>query len=542
MALISVGLTFTSECPHCRNPLPVNQASEVTLCSKCWQGAPTPVKLWEFLVAKRLVEASAMEPETDSWATIMHASLGNIRLTFGNLAPRCGGCEAFLSLESIFTLAKEGDTKFSCSACGAIASVRVPPPWFESVAPFAFLLVGETAPEGGGALTGIPEGISMRCYHCGGPLPLDGSSRTVKCRHCGQDLLVPDDIWQRLHPTVSAHPWYVLLNTGEAAALLPDDIDDFLDLAALPGGDTALLWKEDSTGRIGRADRNGGFRWLNKKIPVSDYARLLYAPGQDLIWVVDREQDIAQAFRADTGASAATVKKKKNKPDFITAVDHEGIAAATDGTLLVHRCWEDDNYALRRFDSTGKRVRLWPGSDDDDLPKKRVEWNVLGDCPARPPDGAWIESGPNGSLYFIDRGSGHYASFDREGIPRGTVEPDCKDVSKIQDCGVSGDGSVYILFDHKKSINEINFSHVGRIKPDGSFTVLAGPHAKKNSSSLGTDMELMSVAENGEIHLCDRGFDNFRILAPDGSPIWRSPATVKEDESRAEELDEALQS
>ncbi|MBP7737819.1 MAG: hypothetical protein KA369_17690 [Spirochaetes bacterium] len=539
MALKSVGITFTSECPHCKNPLPVNQASETTLCSRCWREAPTPLNVWEFLIAGRIVEAGDMEPETDSWATIMNAVLGGVRLTFGNLAPRCGGCGAFLSLESLFALAKEGDAKFSCGACGAVSSVRVPPPWFGAVAPFAVLLVGETAPDGSGIIAGSPEGVGMRCYHCGGPLPLDGSSRTVKCTHCGQDLLVPDDIWVRLYPAVAAHPWYILLDTGEAAAMLPGEIDDFIDLAALPGGDTALLWEENSEGRIGRADRSGGFRWLNKKIPLDDYARLLYASEQNLLWVLDREKDIVQAFRADTGAVMATIKKKKNKPDFTTAVDHEGIAASTDGTLLVYRCWEDDNYALRRFDPTGKRVRLWPGGDDGDLPKKRVEWDELKDRPARPPDGAWIEGGPKGALYFIERETGRFASFDREGALRGIVKPDCAGVEKIQDCGVSGDGSVYVLFDHSETINDLNFSHVGRISPDGSFKVLAGPHAGENSSSLGTDMEHMSVAENGEIHLCDRGFDNFRILAPDGSLLWRSPATIKEDETRAEELAEA---
>ena len=542
MALTSVGLTFTSECPHCRNPLPVNQASETTICSKCWREAPTPVNVWEFLIAGRIVEAGDMEAETDSWATIMNAALGSVRLTFGNLAPRCGGCGAFLSLESLFALAKEGNTKFSCGACGAVSSVRVPPPWFGKVAPFAVLLVGETAPDGSGAIAGSPEGVGMRCYHCGGPLPLDGSNRTVTCTHCGQDLLVPDDIWLRLHPAVAAHPWYILLDTGEVAAMLPEEIDDFNDLAALPGGDTALLWKENASGRIGRADRSGGLRWLNKKIPLSDHARLLYAPEEALLWVLDHEKDIVQSFRADTGAAAATIKKKKNNPDFITAVDHEGIAASTDGTLLVYRCWEDDINALRRFDSTGKRIRLWPGIDDGDLPKKRTEWDELMDRPARPPDGAWIAGGPKGALYFIERETGRFAGFDREGALQGIVKPDCGCVEKIQDCGVSGDGSVYILFDHAETINDINFSHVGRISPDGSFTVLAGPHAKKYNSSLGTDMERMSVSENGDIHLCDRGFNNFRILAADGSLVWRSPATEKYDESRAEELAEARDS
>jgi hypothetical protein len=539
MALISVGLTFTAECPFCSNPLPVNQASEETLCSRCSQVAPTTADLWEYLVAKRLTEASAMKPETDSWAKGINAAIGSFRLTFGNLAPRCGGCGIFLSLKSLFERATGGDTKFSCSECGAISSVRVPPPWFGKVSPFAILLVGETAPEAGGNLTGISEGISMQCYHCGGPLPLDGSSRTVKCIHCGQDLLVPDDIWVRLHPPICAHPWYILLQTGEAAALLPDEIDDFMDLAALPGGDTALLWEENSEGHIGRADRSGSLRWVNKKIALSDYARLLYAPEQELMWVLDREKDITQAFRADNGATAVTITKEKNNPDFITAVDHEGIAVSTDGTILVFRCWEDDNDALRRFDAAGKRVPLWPGADDDELPKKRVEWDELADRPARPPDGAWIAGGPKGTLYFIERDTGRFARFDRDGVLQGIVEPDCREVEKIQDCGIAGDGSVYILFDHKKTINDINFSHMGRIKPDGSFQVLAGPHSKKHNESLGTDMERMSVAENGEIHLCDRGFDNFRVIAKDGSLIWRSSATEKEDENRAEELNEA---
>ncbi len=539
MVLTSVGLTFTSECPHCRNPLPVNQASEITLCAKCWNEAPTPVNFWQFFVAKRLTEASKMEPETDSWATGITAGTGNFRLTFGNLAPRCGECGASLTMESILKLAEEKDAKFSCSGCGAVSSVRVPPSWFGKVAPSAFLLVGETAPDGGVALKGIPEGISIHCYHCGGPLPIDGSSRTVKCDHCGQDLLVPDDIWQRLHPPIVTRTWYILLNTGDAAALLPDEIDNFFDLAALPGGDTALIWEEDSKGCIGRADRSGGFLWIKRDAAISDYTRLLYAPEQDLLWVLDREEDITRAYQAETGDKGAVIKKKKNNPDSISLVDHEGIAAASDGTILVHRCWEDDNYALRRFDSSGKRVQLWPGSDDEELSKKRVEWEDLKDQPARPPDGAWIEGGPDGSLYFINRESGRFVSFERDGRMRGIVEPVCREVSKIQDCGVSGDGSVYILFDHKKKIGGINFSHIGMIKPDGSFKVLAGPHAKKNGSSLGTDMERMAVAENGEIHLCDRGFDNFRVLDPDGALVWRSPATEAGDESRAEKLAEA---
>jgi len=541
MALINIGLTFTIECEHCRNPLPVNQASEHTLCRNCWREVSTPVNLWQFLVTKRINEACSMELETDTWATGMAAGLGNYRLTFGNLAPRCAGCDTFFNTESLFELAKGGSMKFSCGSCGTVSSVRVPPAWFNKVASMAVLLVGETVPDASGALNGAGEGVSMRCYYCGGPLSLDGSSRTIKCSHCDQDLLVPDDIWLRLHPAVMAQTWYILLDTGDTVALLPDDIDEFIDLQALPGGDTAFIWQEDSEGYIGRAGRNGGFRWLKKGIPLSDYARILYSRSLNLLWVPDREEDITQSFNADTGDTVAVIKNRKNNPDYITAIDHEGIAAAG-GTIIVYRCWEDDRYALRRFDSAGKRVSLWPGANDDDFSAKFIEWDNLADRPVRPPGGAWITCSADGTLYFINRDSGHYAVFDKDGFFRGIVEPDCKEVTKIQDCDVSGNGSIYIIFDHKKTIRSNNFSHVGRIDPDGSFHVIAGPHAKKNRFSLGTDLERISVAENGEIHICDRGFDNFRILSPDGALIWRSPATEQEDESRAEELAEALES
>jgi len=54
---------------------------------------------------------------------------------------------------------------------------------------------------------------------------------------------------------------------GEAAALFPDDINDFFDLAALPGGNTALLWEEDSKGCIGRAIGAEGFAGLKRRYP-----------------------------------------------------------------------------------------------------------------------------------------------------------------------------------------------------------------------------------------------------------------------------------
>lgn len=118
------------------------------------------------------------------------------------------------------------------------------------------------------------------------------------------------------------------------------------------------------------------------------------------------------------------------------------------------------------------------------------------------------------------------------------ILPKCYEVEKIQDCGISRDGSIYILFDHKQMIGDMNYSHVGVISPDGSFNVLAGPHSKKHAHPLGTDLERMAVDENGDIYLCNDGFDNFRILSKEGTLLWRSTATAREDKNRSNELKE----
>lgn len=414
MKIVSVGLTITLECPRCNRPLPINQAAEETLCPYCAMNVPTLANLWEYLISQRIEESIKMKEEKDSWAKGLHGTIGSYRVEYGNLAPRCGACNAAFTLENILGLDVADCSRYACTKCGAITSVRKAPPWFSAVAPQAVLLVGEYAPDAVGILSGSAEGAGMRCYYCGGALPLDGLSRTVRCGHCGQDLLVPDDIWQRIHPEIAAHRWYVLLEVEEAQPL-PIDIDSFLDIEALSGGDAALLWKEETMCCLGRSNRKGNLRWFVRDIQISDYARLLYGREQNLLWILDRDEDIIRAFNAENGETAVCVEKKKNIPDYITAIDHEGIAACTDGSLLVYRCWEDDNYALRRFDSSGKRVPLWPGVEDEDLPKKRVHWDELKDKPARLPEGAWIAAGPKNSLYVIERETGRAVVFGRNG-------------------------------------------------------------------------------------------------------------------------------
>ena len=555
MSFISLSLKWSVECSNCRESLPVNKAAERIVCHHCGEETDTPLPLWQRLVTPQLTEAIDMKEETHTWANGMMAGLGSYSMEFGKMLPRCEeGCGAVWPLDEVLAIAESGTEHFSCKKCGKIFTMRKVPGFFTQVIPFVRYIAGEESPDAEGTFSGSDEGIGMHCYHCGASLKLDGSSRKVQCTYCNNDLLIPDDIWQRLNPVITARFWYILLDVGNHIGLLPVEIDDFLDMEAMPNGDTVLLWEQDSTGHIARSDRTNGLVWHTKDFEVNDYTRLLYDRGRDIIWALHSCEHMVYCFDAQSGRMINRFIQKKEKDGSITAKDHEGLAISTDGTIVINRIWGEKanmgvtlivrdgqlfyppgyvphHATLRRFDSKGKEIPLWENQDDsvkDD--RDEILFDNLADTPTRIPEGAWLMGGPDNTLYVLDRTSGRTAIFNRSGKLQHTIRPKLQGVSRIQDAGVAADGSVYILFDHRKKIRHENYSHVGRITRDGEFTILAGPLCKKNKFPLGTDLTLMAVGENGEMHLCDYRMGIFRIINPDGSPAWKSLGTFSEDE------------
>ena len=269
------------------------------------------------------------------------------------MAPRCsGGCGALWGTEQVFSISEQGGDIVECNDCKKIWTIRKPPEWFNKVIPYVKYLVGEESPE---ATEGKidAEGMSMECTSCKANIVIeDTSNRNIKCRYCSNEMIIPDEAWSRIHPVTTAHFWYILLDFGDNVALLPDDIDDFIDLEAMPNGDTILLWEQDSVAQIARADRTGGLRWVTKKLNISDYARFLFDAQNQLIWVLEKEEDMVYAFNVDTGEKVVKIENEDEDPKLITAKDHDGIAVNTDGTIIVFRYWNDGDdgvSTLRRF-------------------------------------------------------------------------------------------------------------------------------------------------------------------------------------------------
>lgn len=560
MALISLCFKWTIDCGNCGAKLPVNKAAERVLCSACGEETVTPLALWRRLVTPQLTEALDAKPESSTWANGMMAGLGSYSMEFGWMAPRCeGGCGAVWPLEQVLVLAREGAAHFACTGCGKVFSLRKVPDFFKSVLPFVQYAVGEEAPEAEGRFTGSGEGISMHCYHCGASLPLDGASRTITCQFCSNDLLIPDDIWQRLKPVTVAHFWYLLLDTGEHAGLFPTEIDDFQDLAAMPGGDTVLLWTQNSSGHLARSDRSGGLVWHIKDFKLADHSRLLYDRQGDVLWVLHYGKHLVYRFAAATGRMLDEFKQKRDEEGMISGKECGGAAVCSDSSLVVNRRWgelantpvslinKDGQWfyppgharhyeSLRRFDNQGHRIPLWEGQADSEDDTVRPEFKTLAARANVMPHDALICGGPGHTLNVVDPASGRTVVFSRTGEIVRTLVPKLKKMGEIQDVAADADGSLLVLCEDKKEIHDDNFSHLGRISPEGKFTLLAGPRCKENPAPLGTGLEWMDVGPTGEIHLCDYRMGNFRVLDREGRVLWKSLSAYDEDEAMADTI------
>lgn len=543
MAVRSIWISITLQCDSCSQELPVNSAAESIFHAKCGSHTATPLPFWQYLIAEQLVDAINLDKGDESWAKGMHASIGSYAMTFGRADPACRKCGAAWNIDELLAIAETGAENFTCSGCSSLWPIRRPPEWFHQVVPDPLLIVGETAPGATGASFTGETSVSIHCYHCGGNLDLDGSSRTVKCTYCGNSLLIPDDVWLRLHPVDTAHRWYILVDIGEAVAVVPDDISDVTDIAILPGDEAALLYDSHEGSCIGRADRFGRFAWLIEEITISSDARLFYVAKSDRLWVIAEDEEIVLSFDAKTGDLVREFRNEDDKGGTIAVMANDGMAVMDDETIIVYR-WtlgaENPSIRMRRFGSDGAEVPLWAGHDDADYYPEEPDWDSLPDRPIYPPEDALFEPGPNGSLFFIHPERALVARYDGDGKHLGTTQVQHKkEILEITDCGAADDGSVFIVFEHRKKIGGDNWDHVGRIAPDGTFDVIVGPHASGSDVIIGEYGHRIAVAPRGSFLLCGDDFNDLWAMEPDGSVIWQSPGTASHKEWREQELEEA---
>jgi len=66
----------------------------------------------------------------------------------------------------------------------------------------------------------VKSDVEFKCSGCGADLTFRGENRVVRCEYCGKENVVPDELWNKLHPPVKVQPLinYVDISLPEPAA------------------------------------------------------------------------------------------------------------------------------------------------------------------------------------------------------------------------------------------------------------------------------------------------------------------------------------
>ncbi len=523
----SLSVMLKIQCSHCGEYLSANHASEYFVCTSCRKLVATPDIMWQRLVTPHLFQADQFAPEEEEWAVGALAGLGSYRLDFGNLKPSCPVCDSRFDLNQLFQLSDEQNL-LNCPQCNTPFVVRRPPPWFSRVMPSVQWLVGETQ--------------------------ADPSTQGSEEDRESSDSEDPSR-------------WYILIDTGKCSDFIPYNVDDVLDIAALPEGDTLILYKDYPDFFLARANQENTVNWTSVTLDISEQSRLAFDAKNQNVWIIDFESHNVLYLDAKTGSLIREIKSHAEKEDIITGKHHNGFAACDDGTIVVKRRWgenanpprkliidtkkgrmyskykDTDPYKLRRFNEEGIRVPLWAGYHDLELKNGGIRSDgEIHDRPLEIPDETLITSGPHSTLFLLFSKERKLVQLDRSGNIIASREIQISKDSKrywIYDLAADDRGTFFLLVEHPDAIVGVKYTHLAKIGPDGSLELLAGPHSIKNPTDIGSAREKLSIAEDGQLHLCGEDLYNFRILDSSGKELWKSFKTSLGDERQKEELKEA---
>lgn len=333
-----VGIQGSVQCTACGTGTAANAAVRSTVCDGCGATLELLPEFW------RSVLSSAAERgrQLDRNATlpmVMQQAGTEIRLRVSRAPARCMHCAG--TWPDV-----EPGQDHTCPECHADIGVRAPPGapanprWL--VGEDRALLAGERA------TTAEPE--SLACPNCAAPVLADGAARKLACQACDCEVIVPDEMWRRVHQPHAVATWYLWVDGAETAGL-HGDIHFGSGLTVGPAGRVYALGSYEGEDVLLAVDTEPpGLAWTAGRPTLGD-PTVLGLVGDELWWA-DLQSPTIRRLDTATGETLGSV----------TVAGTSGIQAVVDqedGTVLVH-CYPDNR--LERISVEGEPRKLWPPS------------------------------------------------------------------------------------------------------------------------------------------------------------------------------------
>jgi hypothetical protein len=542
--MLGLALELKTMCGRCGQPVPVNAFAERVTCGSCQNAIALDTPRWLQLLESPIAELP--ELGADQGGNIRSLTGGeSYDMMYGRQAPRCGGCKTTVADDAL-EFASRG--WFACGGCGKRTSIRSAPPALAAIG--AIAVVGEdlaqvnaaaSAPAPQTATSAQP--IVMYCPSCRAPLSIDGSTRLVKCTYCSTDVYLPDDLWQRLHPTATVARWYVWLRDVDVAAAKRARFhwDALSDVIADAHGNLYCAGEDGETDRfaVWCMGRDLAIRWVRDGLDYhrSESGITLDPGGRLLVWA--RGKHSATLLSAADGSVLGKLGGKQ--PEDATAHhfdldDADAIEFDVDGTILALL-----NEHFVRFAPDGQPLPTWrphglfggkekmrpiyaPGHQR--IPVEGVRAEDVGHYPHALDNYSHLCIGRDGRLYV--NFSEWAACFDRTGRRQYRVKLPL-DGQRGGRIAVDGAGRLYVV---GYTQGDPQTRKVVRVSQDGGRVDVVATD-RRAGGAVGSE-ELLVVAEDGTL-LLFASYRRCRIIDPSGRLVHQTDDSRKTDAEEDEQ-------
>lgn len=468
-----------------------------------------------------------------------------VRVKTGNENPLCSNPECRRPFDelSIENVVSEGGGNLDCYSCGRKTLVAKPPQWFDKVYPGVVSLIGVTKASD----TALSKDLmTFHCYNCGAGLPIDGQNRAIKCNYCNNDLMIPDELWAKLHPAGVMETWFAVLDLGNSAGILPASSWGFCGILADPLDDPVIAWQDENRGtaghrsRIGSVNEKGFLKWVHDGVKFSDGSKIYSSPSDRTIYLVDSEKGFVRTLNPLNGKEIRHFDSPEKKDlTRLNVRDHYGFAPDIDKTVVVLKYNKNGDMVLLRYDQNGQQVELWPGISEKKHSTFSDSSGSGGDYPGISQYNNLITISPAGYLYLMSEKGTQLAWFDRTGKTAGKAKLSLDGNGRIYGFGVDSSETVYILYQGKIKTAGEYWDHVAKLNAESGLTVIAGPESPRGNL-IGRGQDHFHVTPSGRLVIAG-DIDSMRILDSDGNKLRSTSATDDSDRENERKFKKASQ-
>ena len=411
-------------CPACDSLVPINAMVSRFRCAACGESIRLEGDDWSSTLGDILQQAPSMEEGDASRSSILGSH--RLQVTRGRLAPRYRCSDRPVDLELLTGLKKR--ITLEPPGEGQPTVARPVPEPLAHLLPGVVALVAEDPALLDDATDGndlkIEESstpVAFNCPSCGGYLVTEGSSRKATCRYCGETAMIPERLWQRVHPSVKMSPWFLVLDAEPVATYWGGDAYS----AAADGAGGAVIAAADGEGppMLLCLEKDWQLKWSRRVFsdPLSEEGnpRLALSPdGPIVVWRANAPEMHLLSPADGTTLEVLRGAEPESSSDWsgFTMLGCLGLAVFPDSMVLCSGPWRDRNgrkqFRLLRFSLRGEPRPLWAERADrgiirrllDFRGKKKLTWFAgCADSPVAFRDGVRLAAGPDGSLFMLQR-------------------------------------------------------------------------------------------------------------------------------------------